>query len=218
MARQKATRANGQATQVRVIEAATNMFSAAGYEATSLRQIAAAAGIDIATLKYHFADKQTLFGEIYAIGHHEFVGVISPFLNGLGVVSTHEALMVLVDDFVVAMHDFVETNLPFARMTLFRMLEDSDDLVVLEEELQAIAISKFDSEFKLLITRGLVQDFDTRGFVVFLVSSFTSWHVTGRVKPHWLEKPSLDTKAGRARSESFFIGLFEKFLAEPIPR
>ncbi len=212
MARQKATRANGQATQVRVIEAATNMFATSGYEATSLRQIAAAAAIDIATLKYHFADKQALFGEIYRIGHHEFLGVISPFLNELEAVQSREALSVLVDDFVVAMHDFIESSLPFVRMTLFRMLEGSEDVIVLEEELQVLAISQIDSKFRSLIDRGLVEDFDTRAFVVFLVASFSTWHITGRVKPHWLEKPGLDTKSGRARSEAFFISLFEKFL------
>jgi len=218
MARQKATRANGQATQVRVIEAATNMFATTGYEATSLRQIAAAADIDIATLKYHFADKQTLFGEIYRIGHHDFLAVISPFLDELEVVQSRESLSVLVDDFVVAMHDFIENSLPFVRMTLFRMLEGSEDVISLEEELQVLAISQIDSKFRSLINRGLVPDFDTRAFVVFLVASFSTWHITGRVKPHWLDKPGLDSEAGRARSEAFFISLFEKFLGLTTPR
>ena len=218
MARQKAVRANGQATQERILEAASNMFASSGYEATSLRQIAAASDIDIATLKYHFADKPSLFGEIYRQGHHRFLETLTPFLGQLDEIRSREALRVLIDDFVIAMHDFVQHNLPFVRMTLFRMLEDSEDVISVEEELQVLALSKIDTKFKALIQRGLLDEFDTRAFVVFLVAAFSTWHVTGRVKQHWLDGPAFGSPAGRARSESFFIALFEKFLGLDHPR
>ncbi len=210
--RQKAVRANGLATQDKILNSATLMFATSGYEATSLRQIAASAGVDIATLKYHFQDKPTLFGEVYKGGHTEFMSTVEPILEDLDKVATKEDMAVLIDDFVTKMHDFIEGNLPFVRLTLYRMLEDSADIISIEEELQAIAISRLDQKFRGLVDRGVVHDIDTRALVVFLVASFSTWHVTGRVKANWLGSPGLDSEAGRARSESFFVDLLENYL------
>jgi AcrR family transcriptional regulator len=210
--RQKAVRANGLATQDKIMQAATAMFATSGYEATSLRQIAASAGVDIATLKYHFQDKPNLFGEVYKGGHTEFMAVIEPILAELDTVQTKEDMAVLIDEFVTRMHDFIEDNLPFVRLTVYRMLEDSADIISVEEELQAIAISRLDQKFQGLVERGVVRAIDTRALVVFLVASFSTWHVTGRVKANWLSKPGLDSEAGRARSESFFVDLLENYL------
>ena len=211
--RHKAVRANAEATQERILDAATDLFAAMGYEATSLRQIAATAGIDAATLKYHFADKPALFGEVYRRGHNEFLEAIDPFLENLDDVSSDEDLEVLLDDLVVTMHDFLEEHYAFVRLTLYRMLEDSADVISIEEELQAIAISRIDARFRELVERGFIRPVDTRALVVFLVASFTTWHVTGRVKANWLGNPALDTAAGRARSEEFFVDLLRTYLS-----
>lgn len=194
------------------MEAATVLFAENGYEATSLRQIAADSDIDIATLKYHFHDKPTLFGEVYRIGHNRFLDALDPFLKGLDEVESKEDMAVLLDDFVVRMHEFIDQELPFVRLTLYRMLEDSEDAIGIEEELQAIAISRLDTKFQGLVERNIIRDVDTRGLVVFLVASFSTWHVTARVKEHWLGSPAITTEAGRARSETFFIDLLETYL------
>jgi AcrR family transcriptional regulator len=210
--RQKAVRANGQATQERIMDAAEELFADGGYEATSLRQIAATAEVDIATLKYHFRDKPALFGEVYRRGHEAFMEVLDPFVDRLDSVDSTEAMAELMDDLVVEMHDFLEDNLAFVRLTLYRMLENSEDVISIEEELQVVAISLLDDKFKKLVERGIIRPVDTRALVVFLVSSFSTWHVTGRVKTQWLGKPGLGSDAGRARSEEFFIGLLERWL------
>lgn len=212
MARRRAVRANGQATRERVVEAAENLFAAMGYEATSLRAIAGAAGIDIATLKYHFADKPTLFGEVYQRGHARFLAVLDPFLVSLDGVGTTEDMEVLLDEFITSVHDFIEADFSFVRMTLYRTLEDSEDVISIEEELQTVAISRVESKFSKLSERGIIREVDTRALVVFLISTLSSWHVTGRFKPSWLGGPSLDTSAGRARSETFFIDLLTQWL------
>jgi len=210
--RPRATRANGQATRERVIESAENLFSAMGYEATSLRAIAGAAGIDIATLKYHFADKPALFGEVYQRGHARFMEVLDPFLDSLDGVKSVEGMEVLLDDFVTSVHDFIEADFSFVRLTLYRTLEDSEDVISIEEELQSVAISKLERKFQALEARGIMRDVDARALVVFLVAALSSWHVTGRFKPNWLGNPGLDTAAGRARSEEFFIDMLTRWL------
>ncbi len=208
----RATRANGQATRERVIESAENLFASMGYEATSLRAIAGSAGIDIATLKYHFDDKPALFGEVYQRGHVRFMELLDPFLSDLDAVRTTEDFELLLDEFVTAVHDFVEADFSFVRLTLYRTLEDSEDVISIEEELQSIAISRLEAKFATLTKRGVMRDVDSRALVVLLVSAMSSWHVTGRFKPNWLGAPGLDTSAGRARSEAFFIDLLTFWL------
>lgn len=211
----RAVRANGMATRQRIIDSATRLFAESGYEATSLRQIAIMADIDSATLKYHFGDKPNLFAEVYRLGHQEFLEVLDPLLEGLQRVQTRDEFRDVLEDFVVDMHDFVEEELPFVRLTLYRMLENSEDVIALEEELQTVAIATLEATFEELIDRGVVREIDARAFVVFIISSFSTWHITGRVKKRWLGNPPLESRDGRSRSEDFFIDLMQNYLLGP---
>ncbi len=53
-------------TRDRVLDAAATVFAARGFEGATTREIAAAAGINIATLHYHHSDKQTLYDAVVA--------------------------------------------------------------------------------------------------------------------------------------------------------
>ncbi len=48
-------------TQTRILDAAELLFMAHGFEATSLRQLTAAAGVNLAAVNYHFGSKEDLF-------------------------------------------------------------------------------------------------------------------------------------------------------------
>lgn len=48
-------------TKTRILDAAELLFMEHGYEATSLRQITAAAGVNLASVNYHFGSKDVLF-------------------------------------------------------------------------------------------------------------------------------------------------------------
>ena len=50
-------------TKARIAEAAHDLFLAHGYQGTTVRAIAAAAGVDSALISYHFGSKQGLFGQ-----------------------------------------------------------------------------------------------------------------------------------------------------------
>ena len=49
------------ATQVKILDAAEALFMEHGFEATSLRQITAAASVNLAAVHYHFGSKEDLF-------------------------------------------------------------------------------------------------------------------------------------------------------------
>lgn len=51
------------ATKAHIVEAARGLFLERGYRGTTVRAVAAAAGVDSALISYHFGNKQGLFGE-----------------------------------------------------------------------------------------------------------------------------------------------------------
>lgn len=208
----KRRRADGIATRQRVLEVATSLFASGGYSGTSLRQIAAAAGIDIATLKYHFDDKPNLFAQVYQQGHERFLVALAPILNQIEGARTREDVRQIARSIVVIMQNFVEQDLDFVRLTLFRLLEDNQEVIVEEESLQTLALSVMEQRFEVLVERGVMPPIDTRALVAFLVSSFATWQVTARVKTSWVGDPSIDTPRGKARSERFLITAIERLL------
>src|SRR5436189_1754138 len=48
-------------TKERILDAAESLFMEHGFEATSLRSITAAAGVNLAAVNYHFGSKEELF-------------------------------------------------------------------------------------------------------------------------------------------------------------
>lgn len=54
-------------TKARIVAAAEPLFLERGYRATTVRAVAAAAGVDSALISYHFGSKRALFGEVTQI-------------------------------------------------------------------------------------------------------------------------------------------------------
>lgn len=210
----RGSRANGAKTQARVLRVATAMFAASGYEATSLRQIASAADIDLATLKYHFSDKPTLFARVYSEGHERFLQSIRPVFESVDRIEDRAAMVGLIRALVERVHLFLDEHLHFARLVLYRLLEDSDDATVLEDELQALAIDWLEGVFADLIARGVIRAVDTRAFLTLLITSFPMWFVACEVKPGWVGDPAPISDEGRARSQAFFQDLLERMLLD----
>ena len=51
-------------TEARILDAATRIFLAAGYERTTIRAVAAAAGVDAGLVMHYFGSKQELFRRV----------------------------------------------------------------------------------------------------------------------------------------------------------
>ena len=59
--RSPAPEALSQDTKSRILDAAESLFTEHGFEATSLRSLTAAAGVNLAAVNYHFGTKEELF-------------------------------------------------------------------------------------------------------------------------------------------------------------
>jgi AcrR family transcriptional regulator len=64
-------RTDGDETRARVLEVALPLFADRGFAGTSVRDVARAAGVNVATLAYHFRDKQGLYDEVVQRLHHD---------------------------------------------------------------------------------------------------------------------------------------------------
>lgn len=67
MNKSRGRRAGKPDTRAEILDAARERFLSGGYAGTSLRAIAADAGVDVALLSYHFASKQGLFAAAMAL-------------------------------------------------------------------------------------------------------------------------------------------------------
>lgn len=179
------------------------MFAAGGYEATSLRQIAAAADVDIATLKYHFGRKSDLFAELFKEGHEALMAVIAPFLADASRLSTEADVRNAIEVLAAATVDFLTEYEWFARFFLYRLLEDASEIHGLEEELEGVAIEMIDRGLSDLANRGLIAPIDVRAFLTLVLTGLSIWTVACRSKAHWLGAPAPLTPSGRGRFEGF---------------
>jgi AcrR family transcriptional regulator len=60
-----AAQAPSPETRERILDAAEGLFAAAGYDGTSMRQIAAAARVNGAAANYHFGSKEELYTQVF---------------------------------------------------------------------------------------------------------------------------------------------------------
>src|ERR1700733_7975250 len=60
-------------TRARLLDAAGQVFAETGYQAATVRQICAQAGVNIALVNYHFGDKLELYTEVlrHSVGASE---------------------------------------------------------------------------------------------------------------------------------------------------
>lgn len=65
------TSSHESATHLRVVEAATRLFAENGFEKTTIRQICDEAGVNIASVNYHFGDKEALYFAVLVNAHRE---------------------------------------------------------------------------------------------------------------------------------------------------
>lgn len=68
-------RKDGETTRMRILEAAGELFSAAGFAETSNKAVAAKAEVDLASINYHFGSRNGLYQAVLAEARQRFLDI-----------------------------------------------------------------------------------------------------------------------------------------------
>lgn len=91
----------GERTSSRILDVAETLFASQGYDGTSLRQIADAAGIKEPGLYNHFSGKPALYEAVLSRALDPMVSVLANHLNGASDVHDHTDLPALITDLLL---------------------------------------------------------------------------------------------------------------------
>ena len=69
----RASRTDGEATRSRILETADQLFAAKGFAETAAKAIAAEAGVDVASINYHFGSRGGLYQAVLIEAHRRFI-------------------------------------------------------------------------------------------------------------------------------------------------
>jgi AcrR family transcriptional regulator len=199
-------RADGLQTRARVLAAAAEVFARDGFEGASLRRIADAAGIDIATLKYHVGNKASLFTEVYQDGYEHFQRSLGPLLLRVPLARNHEELVLEVRALFERGYDYLEQNQSFVRLWLYRLLEGPEEVLEAEETLRSNVMTTIEGVVGILRERGLMRKVDVPVLALTLVTALPTLALGARARPGLLG-PSDHTP--RERFIDFFVEVLE---------
>ena len=106
----------GEQTRARILKSALDLFLANGYEGTTMRAIAKAAGLSLGSTYYYFKSKENLIQAFYAQTHREHLASV----NQLEGVKDFKSRLALV------MRAKIDTSMPYHRFAgvLFRTAAD----------------------------------------------------------------------------------------------
>ncbi|MGN6581203.1 MAG: TetR/AcrR family transcriptional regulator [Bordetella sp.] len=97
---QRGQRTDGDATRTRILDAAGELFALAGYAETTSKAIAARAGVDQASINYHFGSRGELYQSVLAEAHRRLVNLADLRLLAGSRLAPSKKLLALIDHFV----------------------------------------------------------------------------------------------------------------------
>lgn len=196
-----------------MLASAAEIFARDGYEGASLRGIAAAAEVDIATLKYHFGDKDALFAAVYRDGYEQFQTMVGPLLMRVPLARNVEELEQEVKTILERGYDYLEQNDRFVRLWIYRLLERPRSVVEAEETARSNVMGLIEAGVAILRERGLVREVDVRVLVLLLLTAVPTLSLGAAARPSLLGPSDLPL---RERFVAFFLETLRRQLL-PVP-
>ena len=169
-----------------ILKVATQLFAALGYDGTSTRQIAEAAGLNIATVNYHVGGKRELYLAVMEAAHRAEKAALETALGRLPGDDPVTAIHRLADDYL----DFCVDNPEVPALWMHRWLSDASDITELERQYVQPLLSAVTGALRPAVETGLISaDVDLE---------YTVWTVIWSV--HGFAKGGVLDAAGRRRA------------------
>lgn len=196
------------------MSAAEKLFARTGYAATSLRQIAIEAGVDLATVKYHFSEKPNLYDEVFLAGNEELMRRLFPALQKLVDSQDRAALVLAVEQMAQATALYFEERRNYVRVLLFRLLEgpegDSPTLRV-----QRDVAGMVTDAFMALAEKPFARSIDPNAYAVYTLTAIPTWLFVSELHPFFYREGPTEGPAWTARVEAFITELLMSHLVAP---
>lgn len=164
-----------------ILKVATRLFAGLGYDGTDMRQIADAAGVDLASVRMRFGDKRGLYLAVMDRMNREHNAVLEKGIKDIVVAPPEQkiaALHRLLDGYI----DFCCEQPEYPALYTHRWLSDASDIPELEPMYAAPAAqSVIDSIAPLVTAPQMDVDVDyTINSVIWCVHSFVQSGVYDR--------------------------------------
>ncbi|MCF6471086.1 TetR/AcrR family transcriptional regulator [Nonomuraea sp. MG754425] len=143
---------SGQADTI--LKAATRLFAALGYDGTSTRQIADAAGLNIATVNYHVGGKRELYLAVMEAAHRAEQAALEQALARLPGDDPVAAIHRLADDYL----DFCVDHPEVPALWMHRWLSDASDVTELERQYVQPLLAAVTAALRPAAEAGLIAD------------------------------------------------------------
>lgn len=98
-------RADGEATRIRILEAAGELFASEGFAETTSKAIAARAGADLASINYHFGSRDGLYQAVLIEAHRRLLDLADLRQFTQSPLPAAEKLRILIDRLVLRATD-----------------------------------------------------------------------------------------------------------------
>lgn len=127
----RSTRTDGELTRARILEAAGPLFAATGYAETTSKAIAAEAGVDLASVNYHFGSRSGLYQAVLIEAHRRIISFDDLQQIVEGALPAREKLKWCIDSLIEAA---AGNDGWHARLFARELLAPSSNLRILFEE------------------------------------------------------------------------------------
>lgn len=180
--------APGETSRERILRVATSLFGAHGFDGVTTRSIAAAAGLNIATVAHHTGSKAQLHEAVFARLHAHETAMLDGLLDGVtdddlaDPVRVRAVLRRLVDGYV----DVLQADPDIARLWTRRWLEVTCTCgdAALEQRYARPLFDRVEALLRRAQEAGTVPPLDTHLAVKSVVWITYGYFTGGLVEPH----------------------------------
>jgi len=151
---EKAREAPGS-TKARILAAAEEVFAAKGFQGASTREIAARAGVNISSLHYHWASKETLY---FAVFRNLIDRIVDLLQNTLAPLLVGPRRTEAIDVAMGELFDFFADNPNVPKLLLRRVVENDEIDVGIERDILVPAWAVFADWLGRLGRRTIPED------------------------------------------------------------
>ena len=200
-------------TKARILTAAEEVFAAKGFEGASTREIAAAAGVNISSLHYHWESKETLYFAVFENIYDRIVDLLRTAISA----AEQPASRQVVDDSMGLLFDFFADHPNIPKLMVRRLLETTEGTSEIERDILLPAWRRFatwtydlskvdqiDAPIFMLTVHSVLLLFmlDSQQFASLLGGSVRSDGLRARLRPYIINLVHMLIRAERARKSA----------------